>query len=304
MHRTPVRSTRRHSSGNDAGTIPGRGTALRRLMFRPALPLVAAVLLAGCASTAPGGRSQLAVPQPISSLYSSLDLKLTLASLSTVADSCAGIQCEVDKGFERQVARLGTRLADAAYESYPDLRQRIPKFSFMVAEKIDGGSSSDASGTIVIYRGVRQAALDEETLAWLIANEMGHVIARHHDEKSAATVISSLVAQVLLAPANLARGLAFIASSTATALGKGFIGTGNASERRKEADAIALDLLSRQGWTDTEITDSLLDYSNRLGKNPWSDEVKRSAARLNEHRSAEILALAQAPLRWNPPGQE
>lgn len=260
------------------------------------LPLVAVALLGACASTTPGGRSQLAAPEPISSLYSSLDLRLTLASLATVVTSCVGIQCQVDKGFERQVVRLGTRLADAAYESYPELRERIPEFSFVVAEKAEGGSSSDASGTIVIYRGVRKAALDEEALAWLIAREMGRVIARHHDEKSAATILSSLVAQVLLAPANLARGMAFIVSSTATAFGQEFVATGNIPAQRKEADVIALDLLSRQGWSDTEIADSLLDYSHRLDRNSWSEEVRSTVQRLNNYKSADILALTQPPL--------
>ncbi|MCX7165849.1 MAG: hypothetical protein NTV11_06195 [Rhodocyclales bacterium] len=260
------------------------------------LSLVAVALLSACASTTPGGRSQLAAPEPISSLYSSLDLRLTLASLATVATSCAGIQCQVDKGFERQVVRLGTRLAEAAYESYPELRERIPEFSFVVAEKAEGGSSSEASGTIVIYRGVRKAALDEEALAWLIAREMGRVIARHHDEKSAATILSSLVAQVLLAPANLARGMAFIVSSTATAFGQEFVATGNIPAQRKEADVIALDLLSRQGWSDTEIADSLLDYSHRLDRNSWSEEVRSTVQRLNNYKSADILALTQPPV--------
>ncbi|MCX7147632.1 MAG: hypothetical protein NT042_15930 [Sulfuritalea sp.] len=261
------------------------------------LPFVATALLSACASTAPGGRSQLGVPEPISALYSSIDLNLTLASLSAVGTSCEGVQCQVDKGFERQVARLGTRLATAAYETYPDLKERIPRFDFVVAEKIEAGSSSDTSGTIVIYRGVRRARIDEETLAYLIAREMGHVIARHHDETSAATIISSLIAQLVLAPANLARGVAFIASSTAGAFGKDLMASGKIPEQRKEADIIALALLARQGWSDTEIVDSLLDYSNRLGKDPWSKEVERIAMRINNYRSADAVALAEPVLR-------
>lgn len=266
------------------------------------LPLVAAALLGACASTTPGGRSQVAAPKPISSLYSSLDLNLTLAALAPVATSCAGLQCQVDKGFERQVARLGTRLADAAYRTYPELKERIPAFTFIVAEKVEAGSSSDASGTVVIYRGVRKAALDEETLAYLIAREMGHVIAGHHDERSAATIISSLIAQLVLAPANLARGVAFIASSTAGALGKDLVATGTIPQQRKEADIIALELLLGQGWSETEIVDSLLDYSNRLGGDPWAREVARTAMRLNEYRSAATLALAQTEALDQPAG--
>jgi predicted Zn-dependent protease len=259
------------------------------------LPLVVATLLGACASTTPGGRSRLSAPDPVSSLHSSLDLNLTLAAVAPVTTSCEGLQCQVDKGFERQVTRLGTRLAEAAYATYPELKERIPTFSFVVAEKIDGGSSSDASGTIVIYRGIRKASLEEETLAYLIAREMGRVIARHHDERSAATILSSLLAQILLAPANLARGAAFLVSSTAGAFGKNWITSGTVEERLNEADAIALTLLNRQGWDDMEIADSLLDYSNRLSKDSWSEEVRRTATRLASYKAAEVLALVQSP---------
>lgn len=273
----------------------------RQIAARPSrrqllLPLVAA-LLAACASTTPGGRSQLSAPEPISSLYSTIDLKLTLASLATVSGSCTGVQCQVDKGFERQVARLGTRLAATAYQMQPELRERIPHFTFVVAEKIEGGSSSDASGTIVIYRGVRKAPLDEEALAYLIAREMGQVIARHHDEKSAATILSSLVAQVLLAPANLARGVAFLVSSTASALGTGFVTAGTTQDRLKEADTIACDLLNRQGWSNADVADSLLEYAGRLGGDPWGVEIRHAIARINGYPSSEVLALAQ-PSIW------
>lgn len=269
--------------------------APRRPVLRLALAVAAAALLNACASTTRGGRSQLSMPEPISSLYSSIDLQLTLASLDPVATSCAGVQCLVDKGFERQVARLGTRLANAAYEADPELKERIPKFTFMVAEKIEGGSSSDASGTIVIYRGVRKAPLSEEALAYLIAGEMGHVIARHHEEKSAAAVLSSLLAHVLLAPANLAGGIAFLASSAATAFGRNLASDSTIQERVKEADTIALDLLRRQGWSGKEIAESLHDYSNRLGDVAWSATVKRRAIRLAAYGTAEVMTLAQSP---------
>lgn len=296
MDKLPPLIARSPSTATNGGHS-GVQLAPPRSILQRTLPLLAAAMLGACASTTPGGRSQLAVPEPISSLYSSLDLNLTLAALSTVTSPCEGVRCQVDKGFERQVARLGARLADAAYQAHPDLKERIPQFRFVVAEKIEGGSSSNASGTVVIYRGVRKAPLEEETLAYLIANEMGRIIARHHDEKSAATIISSVLAQLLLAPANLARGVAFLASSTATVLGKELMTAGDAAEQYKEAEIIALDLLSRQGWDEEAIARSLHDYSDRLGDDRWSTQVKRMTAHLNNHKPAGILTLAQAPIR-------
>lgn len=286
------------ASGEKSGVL----SAALSSTLRSAAAIFSAILLGACASTTPGGRSQLAAPAPISSLYSSLDLTLTLAALAPVASACVGVQCAVDRGFERQAQRLGSRLADVAYGKYPELKTRVPQFKVVVAEKSEGGISSDASGSIVIYRGVRKVSLDEEALAYLIAAEMGRVIARHHDEKSAATIISSLIAQVVLAPANLARGVAFIASSTASAFGKDWIAPGNDPDQLREADIIALDLLAGLGWSDTEIADSLHGYSIRLGACSWAADIERVAVRLGKHGEGRTLALAvpSAPQRSTP----
>lgn len=259
------------------------------------LCILAGLMLGACATTTPGGRQQLAGPEPITALYSSFDLNLTLASLASVSTPCSGVQCRVDQGFERQVARLGARLAAEAYRIYPELKARVPDFKFVVAEKSDGGSSSDAAGTIVIYRGVRKVALEEEALAYLIASEMGRVIARHHEEKFNATIISSLVAQMVLAPVNLARGAAFLASSAATAFGRSLAATDTNPQRVTEVDAIAVSLLDTQGWNRFEIAESLADYSTRLGNSSWSDHMAAAARRLADPVTLAALAMAHPP---------
>lgn len=255
------------------------------------LCILATLLLGACATTGPGGRQQLSGPEPITALYSSLDLNLTLASRASVATPCSGVQCQVDRGFERQVARLGSRLAAEAYRLYPELESRVPSFRFVVAEKSDGGSSSDAAGTIVIYRGVRQAALDEEALAYLIACEMGRVIAGHHGEKFTATVISSLVAQLVLAPANLARGAAFLASSAASAFGRKLAAKDVDPRHVAEVDAIAMALLGTQGWSASEVAGSLEDYSGRLGVSAWSGQIRDASRRLAGSGVATVLMM-------------
>lgn len=254
--------------------------------------LAAGIALSGCASTAPGGRAQLAAPAAISSVYSTIDLNLQLAAISTQPPPCQGSQCQADKGFERQVARLGSRLSAAAHEADPELRKRIPEFRFAVAEKAENGSASNSSGSIVIYRGVRRAAMDEQVLAYLMALEMGHVIARHHDERSAAGVISSLLVHLLLAPANLARGVTFLASSAASAMGKDLVAGSDPSQRLDEADRIALDLLDRLGWSRDEVAESLAVYVKGLDDNTWSRLVRNAAERMERQAAPIDLALA------------
>lgn len=253
-------------------------------------------MLAGCAGTTPGGRQQLAMPQPVGSIYSGIDLDLQLAA-APAPDPCEGLHCKVQRGFEQQVARLGARLAAAAYRADPDLKERIPAFRFVVADKAPAGTGSDAGGTVVVFRGVRRGPLDEESLAFLIAREMGHVIGRHHEERSAAGIVSTLLAKALLGPISLAQNSSFFASSAASALGKEMIRSSFAAEHDREAEAIALGLLAGQGWSRSDVADSLAAYAATLDDDSaWVRTIRESANRLRP----PVTTGAAGPAR--PPG--
>jgi predicted Zn-dependent protease len=177
-----------------------------------ALPILVSTALAGCAGTTPGGCAQFTAPSAVSSLYSSIDMNLHLASASPVAVPCSVSQCRLDRAFDRQVERTGNRLARTAYELDPQLQEHVPSFSFVVAENSDAGSASDASGSIVVFRGVRENGLDETALAYVMAREMGRVMARHHDEKSATTILTTILAQLLVPALSLTGGIVFLAT--------------------------------------------------------------------------------------------
>lgn len=279
--------------GTQAQNPPGR--RIQRRFAGPLLPVLLAMALGGCASIAPGGRPQFTAPTAISSLYSSFDMNMRLAATDRIEKGCEGVQCRVDQGFERQVARIGTRLTQAAYELDPELKERVPEFRFLVAEKSEAGSTSDASGTIVIYRGVRQAPLDEEALAFLIAREMGHVIARHHDEKSATTIMLAIVAQILLPMTSLTNGVAALTGSLASAVGTKMISADKRAEQAVEADAIAHDLLARQGWNTPDVAASVANFTRRLDDGPWARAVRDSLARTEPvDASIGLVAMEQA----------
>lgn len=257
------------------------------------LPILASAVLGACAGTAPGGRTQLTAPTPVSSLYSSIDMNFQLATATPIAAPCTGLQCEADKVFERQVTRLGAHLAQTAFDVDPELKERIPEFRFAVAEKGEAGSASDASGSIVVFRGIRESRPDEAALAYLIAREMGCVIARHHDEKSATTVLTTVLAQLLVpALSSLTGGLAFMATSAASMMGTRAITASTMDDRSREADAIALKLLSRLGWSSPEVGASLSKYARSLGDDSWSQEVRDSATRLAKREEKAPLVLA------------
>lgn len=221
----------------------------------------------------------MVAPNPLSSVYSSIDMNLRLAVTPENATACAGDQCQVNQAFERQVSRLGARLAKSAYEIHPDLKDRgVADFRFLVAEKSEAGTASNSSGSIVIYRALRRPGFDESVLAFLIAREMGHVIARHHDEKSAASMIASAVVAVLLPITNLAGAAAFLAGSAASTAGANVIAPDGDPGKTREATTIALRLLAEQGWRSAEVGGALATYAGTLDDNEWKQSVQYSLA--------------------------
>lgn len=246
--------------------------------------------LGACAASSSRlGRLQMTAPAPVSAVYSEMDMQLSLVTEANTASPCVGTECELDRAFDQSVLRLGTRLAQSAFEIHPDLVKRFGTFEFVIAEKASPGSISSATGTVVIFRGVQELHLGEEALAFLIAREMGHVIGRHHDENAATSILFSALVSVFMPVANLISGsaaLAQTASATATsaaaASAASFIGSRVTIESYKldqlrEADAIALNLLSRLGWSRNDIADALVTATRVMGGDSWSKDLRASA---------------------------
>jgi predicted Zn-dependent protease len=257
---------------------------------RTFLLAIACIALGACA-TSPQGRSQLTVPTSVSAVYSEVNMQLHLVTASDIASPCAGIECKLNHAFDQRVLRLGTRLAQSAFIAYPGLNERISQFEFVIAEKDEPGTVSNAAGAVVIYRGVQKLRLDEEALAFLIAREMGHVIARHHDENSATSIMFSILAQALLPVTNLVRGAAaLIETSSATAavasvasmVGSRTVIENYRADQQQEADAIALNLLSHQGWDRRWVADALISSGRVTGEDNWSKEFRLSALQVDQ----------------------
>jgi predicted Zn-dependent protease len=250
--------------------------------------VLASILLGACA-TSPQGRMQVTVPSSVSAVHSEMGMHLNLVSAVDVSSPCVGVECRFDRAFDQRVLRLGARLAQSAFEIYPELTERFSKFEFVIAEKSEPGSASSAAGTVVIFRGVQKLRLDEEALAFLIAREMGHVISRHHDENSATSILFSIAAQVLLPVANLIRGSAALiqtasaaAAASTVSTAASFVGSRIAIESYKldqlhEADAVALDLLAGLGWNRADIADALAGGTQVTGDDGWSQDLRLSA---------------------------
>lgn len=224
-------------------------------------------------------------------------MRIQLATASSVSTPCAGVECTLNQEFDQQVQSVGYRLALAAYDAYPDLIKRVSEFQFEVAEKSGAGSTSNAAGKIVIYRGVQKLGFDEAGLAFIVAREMGHVIGQHHDENSGTRILLSIAAGVLFPALNLfnaaqvaqatqvtsAATLSTTVASTATSyLGSKAVLAGLKPDQLSEADAIALDLLEREGWHLHDIA-SVLDKREVVQSGgSWAEDFRISLANLQK----------------------
>ena len=225
--------------------------------------LAGGAVLVGCAAPTYGGRPQLTVPSPMSTAYSEINMQLRLV---TMADAPAEAGGSGRDEFDRRVARIGSDLAKTAFELYPDLRDRIDGFEFIIADKSEPGTVSTSQGRIVILRPVSSLAPNNAALAFIIGREMGHVLANHHDENTATAIAVSGVAYVLFPLAGIAKAISALflpgtaavispgsmvanASATATSfVGSRVLMRSYRPKQREEADMIAMKLLVRLGY--------------------------------------------------------
>lgn len=272
-------------------------------------PILICSLLGAC-STSPYGRSQLTVPQSVSEVYSEVNMRLQLATTADARYKCTESECDASKDFELRVARLGERLADKAFEIYPELHERIGRFEFVTSDKAEPGATSNASGTVVVFSGTRALEPADPALAFILAREMGHVIGRHHNENSATSIIISVLVQVLLPVSGLLRSLALLpaassaaaasattetvtAGSAAAATAASFLGSRAViatyrPQQLAEADTVALTVLARLGYDPQETADALAEAERRLaGDGSWPRDLRASAG--------HVAQIAQGP---------
>lgn len=254
-------------------------------------------LSAGCATTATteSGRSRFVVPKQVSDVYTEVELRAMLAL--TPEATCTDTECEAADVFQRQVTQIGQRLVRATH-GMDGLPAERPEFQFLVPAKAEQGTLSSTTGNIVVFDGLRKLELDEAALAFVLAREMGHVLAGHHEENSATSLMISVVATVALPVTAVLRGGYATLSSLMTALtttsASATVATTAASlagnrivkgvyrpEQLREADALALRLMQRAGWSSMEVADALHFAQPRLGNEGWHGELRLSKARLD-----------------------
>jgi predicted Zn-dependent protease len=218
----------------------------------PALLLVTA-LLPACSTNPITGREQILALPAVQAAYAEAKFAAyTVAQNLGVTPSCAP-DCErVDEParFARRIERIASQLEPAARALSPDLEARIGSFRIEVSDTLGVGTAASAGGRIALGSGLAALEPTDAVLAFLIAREMAHVIARHGEENSGAALLFSALGAFL-------PGVNVILRFAATTLGSNALVNSWAVQQQREADRIAIALLWRIGLSVTEVADSL-----------------------------------------------
>jgi hypothetical protein len=265
------------------------GKIIRRL-------LLAATCLgaAGCA-TAPADNRARFVDLPLSSTHA--DIGFTLTTGARLSEACeGGSACRTaadsasTRSFVLQVRRLAAALQDGAQRLYPDLAKRVPgllggQFDVYVVDGNSPGSTSSANGRIALNSALGARQPYDHWMAFVIAREMGHVIARHHEENSSAGIATSVLLNMVLPGSGWLK-------SAISAGGSGIAAKSQKEAQAAEADAMAFELLRAGGFQLPDIYLTLLIEPVVLDDGPWSKSFKDSADKLiAEVRKADLSLI-------------
>ncbi len=217
---------------------------------RVMLALVSMASLGACAVNPSTGRSQLIALPAAQLVHANIGFSIAAAAQSMVPSSACtrsahgesgdDAACLGEKSVERfalQVRRTGSELSDQARILAPELFERMAAFDIRVESELGTGSASSAGGRIALDARLATLNPTDDVVAFLIAREMGHVIARHGEEDSGARLTFSALTAML--PGGAAIKL------IASMLGSQALKASWAEGQRREADDLALALLSR-----------------------------------------------------------
>ena len=164
-----------------------------------------------------------------------------------------------------QAARITSALAVAARSLYPDVMGRIGRFEVFVADSSEVGARSSASGRIAVNTGVAALKPTDDWLALVLAREMGHVIAGHHSDNSTASILTSVIMNVVVPGSGLIKSaLSFAGSQIAESSGQ--------ARQVAEADDIAYRLLAAAGFAPREVALSVAlgPDAAQMGESSWA----------------------------------
>ncbi|MDB5803202.1 MAG: hypothetical protein JWN73_524 [Betaproteobacteria bacterium] len=194
--------------------------------------------------------------------------------------------------FQEQVRRISAGLQNAARGLYPEQLKHIGAFDVYVGNSQDLSTMSSGTGKISVNAGFSRLNPTDDWMAFVIAREMGHVVAGHHDNNAGASIVVSILMNFIVPGSGLIKSaISFAGSQLASESGR--------DKQTKEADEVAIKLLEAAGYAKKSVVLNL--RLNPLGEEvsttSWAGAFRVSSARLTGVPLAlpAVAAVAQAP---------
>jgi Zn-dependent protease with chaperone function len=232
--------------------------------------LVALAVLSGCTTNPITGRDQIIALPAVQAAHADLSFAVATSVQGIAAAPDCGQDCVGAEGFAAfalRVAAISKRLEVAVRDTDPDLFERINGFQVETSAAYGVDTGSSAGGRIVLGTGLVALEPTDVVIGFLVAREMAHVIARHAEENSGATIMFSALG--LLLP-----GVNFIARFVATKAGANALTGSWEVQQQREADEIAMTLLEHTGLTARTVAFEL-DIGVRRAGLPADDWGRR-----------------------------
>ena len=235
--------------------------------------MVAAGLVAGCATNPVTGRSQL--------MLVSEDEEIQIDKQNSPYQFSADYGTVQDKRLNDYIDRTGKNIAAQTH------RTHMP-FNFHVVNAVYVNAYAFPGGTIACTRGILLSLDNEAELSALLGHELGHVNARHTAEQMSKGMLTQTVVGGLAVAAGTQGAVYGNLASQLGQFGAGALLASYSRDNEREADALGMEYMVRAGYSAQGMV-GLMDVLRSMGKHkpsaielmfsthPMSDERYRTA---------------------------
>lgn len=196
----------------------------------------------------------------------------------------------------RQTAYLGCVVSAVARQLPAPWNQQ--RWDYALFENADANAWALPGGKVGVYTGIFKVATNQDQLAAVVAHEIGHVIARHHDERITRQLGAAGAVQLL---GSLAGDYSQIATQGGSVLAQAGFLLPNSRAQETEADVVGQELMAQAGFDPRAAVELWRNMAAAGGaRSPqWLSTHPDPASRLREleSRAERLLPAMQAARR-------
>ena len=196
----------------------------------------------------------------------------------------------------RQNAYVGCVVNAVVRQLPPPWNQQ--RWDYALFENAEANAWALPGGKVGVYTGIFKVATNQDQLAAVVAHEIGHVVARHHDERITRQMGAAGAVQLLGA---VAGDYSQVATQSGSVLAQAGFLLPNSRAQETEADVVGQDIMARAGFDPRGAVELWRNMSAAGGaRSPqWLSTHPDPASRLREleSRADALLPAMQAARR-------